>query len=105
MAIHTIKTADRDYVLNFNSYAVMQAFRKYGAEGLATVTKNDLNFDMISWGLSKNGNVTVLDSEVYQFIDEVGGVFGEVFGTEIYGYVLEAFNIPSTESKKKEEEA
>jgi len=105
MAIHTIKTKDQEYVLNFNSYAVMQAFRKYGAEGLATVTKNELNFDMIRWGMSKNGSAEVSETEVYAFVDEIGGVFGETFGTEIYGYVLAAFNIPSTESKKKEEEA
>jgi hypothetical protein len=103
--IHTIQAGDKKYTLNFNSYAVMQAFRKYGAEGLATVTKNELNFDMIRWGMSKNGSVEVSETEVYSFVDEIGGVFGEVFGTEIYGYVLAAFNIPSSESKKKEEEA
>jgi hypothetical protein len=105
MAIHTIKTKDRDYVLNFNSYAVMQAFRKYGAEGLATVTKNELNFDMIKWGGSKNGSLEVSDQDVYDMIDAIGGVFGDTFGVEIYGYVLEAFNIPTEASKKKEEEA
>ena len=103
--IHTIQAGDKKYTLNFNSYAVMQAFRKYGAEGLATVTKNELNFDMIRWGMSKNGSVEVAEQEVYDFIDQIGGVFGEVFGTEIYNYVLAASNIPQTESKKKEEEA
>jgi hypothetical protein len=103
--IHTIQAGDKKYTLNFNSYAVMQAFRKYGAEGLATVTKNELNFDMIRWGMSKNGSVEVAEQEVYDFIDQIGGVFGDVFGTEIYSYVLSAFNIPQAESKKKEEEA
>ena len=83
----------------------MMCFRKYGADGLATVTKNDLNFDMIKFGLSENGKLDIPDAYVYDFIDAIGGVFGETFGTEIYNYVLAAFNIPSTESKKKEEEA
>jgi len=105
MAIHTVKTEDKEYVLNFNSYAVMQAFRKYGAEGLATVTRNDLNFDMIKFGMSENGSVTVTDAEVYKFIDGIGGVFGEQFTGDLTNWVLEAFNIPTTESKKKEEAA
>lgn len=103
MAIHVLKTPEKEYTLNFNSYAVMQAFRKYGAEGLASVTRNELNFEMIRWGLSNNGAKAVEEAEVYELIDSIGGLFSEQF-TELSGWVLEAFNIPS-DSKKKETEA
>lgn len=103
MAIHTIKIEGKEYVLNFNSYAVMQAFRKYGAEGLASVTRNELNFEMIRWGLSQNGSKVVEEAEVYELIDSIGGLFSEQF-SELSAWVLEAFNIPS-DSKKKETEA
>lgn len=100
--IHKIVSAEKEFTLNFNSYAVMQLYKKYGAEGLETITVSDLNFDMIRWGLSENGRVNVSEAEVYDFIDGIGGVNSDMFLETIKDLVFQALKIP-VESKKKEE--
>lgn len=102
MAKHTIQGEDRIYVLNFNSYAVMHLFRKYGADGLNDAPLQDVNFDMIRWGLSDNGRADVEDVDVYDFIDDIGGVMSDNFLITIRDWVFASITVP--EVKKKEEE-
>lgn len=101
MAKHTIKGEEKEYLLNFNSYAVMQLFRKYGAEGLGTAPLQDVNFDMVKWGISENGSKEVKDSEVYELIDDIGGATGDNFLVVIRDWVFASITTP--EVKKKEE--
>jgi len=70
--LHHITVNNVDHVLNFNSYAVMQAYKKYGAEGLENVMATDpfsFLFDMLKFGLSNNGRKEWSDADVYDLID------------------------------------
>jgi len=103
--LHTIKVNEVEHALNFNSYAVMQAYKKYGAEGLETVMSNDpfsFLFDMLKFGLSNNGRKEWSDADVYDLIDNIGGINSELF-IQISGWMREAFETPSESSKKNEE--
>lgn len=100
--IHKILSNDKEYTLNFNSYAVMQVYKKYGSEGLAEVETSrplEFIFDMIKYGLSDNGRKTIEDCDVYDFIDGLGGITSPVVTTEIGGYIRKAFEVPETKKK------
>ena len=84
----------------------MQVYKKYGTDGLATVQEQqpfEFMFDMIKFGLSDNGRKALEDSDVYEFIDGIGGVTSETFLQDIGGWIREAFQVP--EAKKKAEMA
>lgn len=106
--LHNIQVNGVDHVVNFNSYAVMQAYKKYGAEGLETVMQSDpfsFLFDMLKFGLSDNGRKEWSESEVYDLIDGMGGINSEGF-IQLSGWMREAFETPESsrsESKKNEE--
>lgn len=104
MAVHTIEANGAQHVLNFNSYAVMQCYRKYGADGLERAMANDpfsFLFDMLKFGLSDNGRKEWQDADVYDLIDGMGGITSDVF-VNVSTWMKEAFEVPV--SKKKETE-
>lgn len=103
MNVHKVKIEDKEYVLNFNSYAVMMLYRNYTLEQLAQVGVYELNFNMIRWGLSENGRVEVTEPEVYDFIDGIGGAASEMFLKTLTEWITSAVQIKSEPSKKKEE--
>lgn len=106
MHIHKIISGEKEYTLNFGSYAIMQVYRKHGVEGLNTITIHDLNFDMIKFGLAENGQKEISDSDVYEFIDGLeGGMYGDLFKTDINRLVQSAFNVPETKKNEIAEEA
>lgn len=101
--IHKLISGDKEYTLNFNSYAIMQAYKKYGTEGLSKVeTENPFGFifDMIKFGLSDNGRKEWDDADVHDIIDNIGGINSDRI-KEISGWIASAFGVP--ESKKKDE--
>lgn len=102
MNIYKIKSNDQEFTLNFNSYAVMMVYKKYGSEGLAEVETSrplEFIFDMIRFGLSDNGRKTIEDADVYDFIDGLGGITSPTVTTEIGGYIRKAFEVPETKKK------
>lgn len=103
--IHKVISNEKEYTLNFNSYAIMQVYKKYGSEGLAEVEVNkplEFIFDMIRFGLMDNGRKTIEDADVYDFIDGLGGITSESVTKDIGGYIRKAFEVP--ESKKKDDQ-
>lgn len=107
--LHTIKINEQEYTLNFNSYAVMQAYKKYGADGLENVMATDpfsFLFDMLKFGLSDNGRKDWPEYQVYDLIDGLGGINSEGF-IQLSGWMREAFETPESsrsDSKKNEEQ-
>lgn len=106
--IYKLVSGDKEYTLNFNSYAVMQAYKKYGTDGLDEVAANqpfEFLFEMIRFALSDNGRNTLHDADVYDFIDGVGGIASETVTKEIGSWIKEAFQVPEEPKKKQEKEA
>jgi hypothetical protein len=102
--LHTIRVNEQEHVLNFNSYAVMQAYKKYGAEGIDTALMEDpftFLMDMLQWGLSDNGRKQWKEAELCDVIDQSGGL--PFLTGQVADWIKEAFIIP-VDSKKNETE-